>query len=264
MRRALVILILALPLIALPGCPKSPEASSGESLLSQVKVRLSARDAKLSSYRLEGTTREQGLEASFGFAYRAPNKVRGELIKPQRRTWSFDGSKLYDLQPDEKRFTVYELKLPQDKAALLLNQTFSPFASEGFRVPLLLQQGVSVTRIKVPKAADAVEVKMQSKDEAGGAITVTYVLRWPALDFLSKKTEVEGRTSEVRVDEEKCDEALGMCFPQKYTHWEGKDPAATTVLSKVELNPQIPAGEFTLMAPEGFEAKSQQFVEEGK
>ena len=127
-----------------------------------------------------------------------------------------------------------------------------------------MQQGVTVTRTKVPRAAEAVEVKMQSKDEAGGDLTVTYLLRWPALDFLSKRTGLEGRTSEVRVDEEKCDEALGMCFPQKYTHWEGNDPAATTVLSKVEINPQIPAGEFTLQAPEGFEAKNQQFMEELK
>ena len=259
MRRFL--LAVAVPLALLTACPKKADESAA-SLLSRVKVGLSERDAKLTSYRISGVTREQGLEAAFDFAYRAPNKVRGELTKPQRRTYAFDGSKLYDLQPDEKRFTAYELKLSQEKAALFLNQTFSPFASEGFRVPLLMSEGVTVTRVALPKAPEAVEVVLVTKDEASKTLTVTYQLRWPALDFLGKKTELGGNISEVRVDEEHCDEKLKLCFPKKFTHWEGKDPVATTLLTKVEVNPQIPAGEFTLQAPEGFEVKNQQFVEQ--
>jgi outer membrane lipoprotein-sorting protein len=258
MRRSL----LAVPLLLLCACPKpAPETQS--TLLSKVKVGLSERDAKLTSYRLAGATREQGLVGTFEFTYRAPNKVRGQLIKPQRRTYAFDGSRLYDLQPDEKRFTAYELKLPQEKAALYLNQTFAPFASEGFRAPLLLREGVTATRVALPRAPEAVEVVMVTKDEAGQALTVTYRLRWPALDFLGKKSELAGQVEEVRVEEETCDETLKMCFPKKYTHWEGANPVATTELSRVEVNPQIPAGEFTLHAPEGFEAKDQQLVETG-
>ena len=257
-------LLLPVPLLfALAACPK-PAPEGGKNLLSQVKAGLAERDAKVSSYRLVGATREQGLEAGFEFSYRAPNKMRGQLTRPQRRTFSFDGAKLFDLQQDEKRFTAYEMKLPPEKSALFLTQTFSPFASEGYRVPLLLREGVTVTRTAHPKAPEAVEVKMETKDEAGQTLSVVYHLRWPALDFLGKRSETGGQVVEVRVDEEHCEEALKMCFPKKLTQWDGKNPIATTVLSKVEINPQIPAGEFTLSAPEGFDAKDQQLVEQGK
>ncbi len=256
MRRALWLALLLLT----AACPK-PAGDSAKDLLSQLKAGLAERDAKVSSYRLEGVTREQGLEASFQFAYRAPNKLRGVLVRPERRTFAFDGARLYDLQPDGKRFTAYELKLPEAKAAQFLNQTFSVFVSEGFRVPLLLSRGVTVTRAAHPKAREAVEVKVQTQDDSGQALTVTYSLRWPACDFLGKKLELAGKTSETRVDEEHCEPKLGLCFPRQLTLWEGKAPVNTTLLTKVEINPQIPAGEFTLSAPEGFEAQSHELVE---
>jgi outer membrane lipoprotein-sorting protein len=247
-------------LLLLAGCPKKDETTA--QLLSQVKQGLTDRDSKVQSYRLAGMTREQGLEAKFEFEYRAPNKMKGELKSPQARTFSYDGEKLFEVLPDEKKFVAYDMKLPPEKSALFLTQTFSPFAPEGFRAPLLLREGLTVSRSTHPKAPEAIEVKLATVDEAGQSLNVTYVFRWPALDFLSKKMESGGNVMEVRVDDEQCEAALKLCFPRQLTHWEGKNPAATTTMSKIEINPIIPNGQFTLVAPEGFEEKVQALVEQ--
>lgn len=246
-------------LLLLPGCPRKPEQE--RSLISEVRQKLTERDERLQSYRLAGVVREQGQEANFEFEFRQPNKMRGRFTRPVQRTFSWDGQRLYERVEDEKRLITYELKLPPQKSALFLTQTFGPFTPEGFRVPLMLQDSTAA-RTTHRKAAEAVELQMETKDEEGALLAVRYLLRWPSLDFLSKRSESSGQLAEVRVEEEHCEQSLGMCFPKQLTQWRGNEPVATTVLSKVEINPPIAADSFTLTAPEGFEAKLEQLVEE--
>lgn len=255
MRRA-----LALAALALCGCPKKPEEPKGE-LLSLVKEKLTARDGKVQSYHLAGATRQQGQDARFEFFYRHPNRMKGSLTQPVRRSFSWDGQKLFEVVEDDKRFITYEMKLPPHKSLLFLTQTFAPFAPEGYRAPLLLSEGVTATRTSHPRAAEAIEVRQQTKDESGNTLSVTYVLRWPSMDFLKKTSELGGTVSEIRVDAEHCEEPLKLCFPKQLSQWEGGHPVATTALSTVEINPPLPADSFTLTAPEGFEVKSQELIE---
>jgi outer membrane lipoprotein-sorting protein len=224
----------------------------------QVRAHFAERDAKLRSYRFSGTTRELGQVGAFEFECRAPNKVKGELKAPTHRTFSFDGAKLFDVDHDAKKFTAFELKLPAEKAALVLSQTFSPFAPEGFRVPLLLQKGVEAKRVEHPRAKEAVELSLSAKDESGGALSIVYVMRWPSMDFLEKRSG----NAVLRVDDEQCDEKLGLCFPKKLTNVEGGKDVATTELAGIEVNPDIPNDAFTLTPPQGYAAESHQLVEQ--
>lgn len=254
---------LPLVLLALAACPKPARQDDGASLLAQIKQGLADRDARLTSYRLSGVTRQQGLEASFHFEFRAPNRMRGEVQSPQKRTLSFDGQKLFELTPDARKLVTYEIQLPPEKSALYLAQTFAPLAPEGFRAPLLLREGVVATRTRHPRAPEAVELAVTTQDEAGQPLRVTYALRWPALDFLGKRMELGAERMEVRVDDEHCDPGLKMCFPRQLTRWSGETPIATFALGKIELNPPLPQDGFTLSAPEGFEAITRQLVESG-
>ncbi len=255
--------VLALSTAVALGCPKKVEEDSS-SLLSQVKQGLTERDNKVSSYHLKGVTREMGLEASFEFFYRSPNKMRGVLTAPQQRIISYDGEQLFDQSLDEKHFTTFAIKLPPEKRALFLTQSFAPFASEGYRTPLLLRDGVQVVKGTHPKGPQTVEMTMAARSEGGQDVSVTYVLRWPSLDFLAKRVKAGQETQETRVDEEHCEEKLKMCFPKKLTQVQGATSVATTSLTVVEINPALPADTFTLKPPEGYEVKQQELVEAGK
>lgn len=189
--------------------------------------------------------------------------MRGALTRPIQRTFSFDGKRLFEIATDEKRFTRFEMKLPPQKSLLFLTQTFSPFAPEGYRAPLLLSEGVTVTSTTHPKATQAIEVKVATTDDTGTPLEGVYVLRWPSLDFLAKRTAFGGHASEIRVDAEHCDELLKLCFPKQLSQWEGKELIAVTVLSTLSLNPALPAEWFTLAPPPGFEVKTQELVESG-
>jgi outer membrane lipoprotein-sorting protein len=255
--------LCALLLVAFAACPAKKRAESPDNLLSHVKQGLADRDGKLVSYQLAGATRQQGQEAAFEFFYRFPNQMRGVLTQPLKKAFSFDGKSLYELSTDERRFTRFELKLTPQKSLMLLTQTFAPFAPEGYRAPLLLNEGVTATRGSHPKAPEAVELRVATRDEAGQPMSVVYVLRWPTLDFLAKKTELGGRTIEVRVDTEHCEEKLKMCFPKQLSQWEGKDLIASTHLATISLNAPITQESFTLTAPEGFESLQRELVGAG-
>jgi outer membrane lipoprotein-sorting protein len=118
--------ILLLASIAFASACSCKRTDSQVSLLSQVKVALTERDAKVQAYRLTGTTRQQGQEAAFKFEYRAPNRMKGELTSPVSRTFSYDGAKMFEVVPDEKKFVAYDIQLPPEKSALFLTQTFAP------------------------------------------------------------------------------------------------------------------------------------------
>jgi hypothetical protein len=242
---------LSLLLLVLAGCRRADDSAA---LLSDARQRLAARDGKLTSYALAGTAREGAQTLDFRFAYRAPRKMLGTLGAPASRTYAWDGEHLFERSDATKQFITYTHELPPDKHAGVLTDIFAPFAPEGFRTPLLPSKGVSARRASHPRAPEAVELTVKP---AGTDVEVTYVLRWPALDFLGKRTRVGGTTSELRVEEEHCELALALCVPRRLTWWASEQQVAETTLSSVELNPVLPSETFTLTAPEGYEVQTK-------
>ncbi|PTL82952.1 hypothetical protein [Vitiosangium sp. GDMCC 1.1324] len=237
---------LPLFLLVLGGCRRGDETSA---LLADAKQRLSARDGKLTSYVLEGTAREGTQTMDFQFAYRAPQKMLGTLGAPTSRTFAWDGEHLFERDDAAKKFFTYGDTLTPEARTGVLTALFTPFAPEGFRAPLLPQQGVSAHRVSHPRGPEAVELTVKP---AGTDVEVTYVLRWPGMDFLGKRTRSGGATAELRVEEEQCEQALALCVPRRLTQWSGGQQVAETHLSRVELNPTLPAETFTLRAPGGY------------
>jgi outer membrane lipoprotein-sorting protein len=255
----LALLALLAPL-ALAGCSKPQENPAA--VLAVVKQRLLEREARLGSYRFSGTVQDAGAEPiEFSFAHRAPQRMRGALLKPVSRVFAWDGTQLYVQDDAQKRLTTFKDDLPPEKRAGFLTETFSPFTPEGFRVPLLLST-TRARRATHPRAPEAVELSVQVQDGSSGGLEMTYVLRWPALDFLGKRTRAaDGTTAEVRVEEEHCDEALKLCVPKRLTRWSGEQQVGSIQLAQVELNPSLPNDSFTLTAPEGYDVQSRTLVE---
>lgn len=243
--------LLPLFLLVLAGCRR---ADDGAALLSDARQRLSARDGKLTSYVLAGTARQGSQTLDFRFAYRAPRKMLGTLGAPASRTYAWDGEHLFERSDAARQFVTFNDELPPDQRAGVLTELFAPFAPEGFRAPLLPSRGVSARRASHPRAPEAVELTVKPE---GADVEVTYVLRWPALDFLGKRTRDGDSTSELRVEEEHCEQALGLCVPRRLTQWAGERQVAETTLSRVELNPSLPSETFTLTAPEGYEVQTK-------
>ncbi|MFP2932569.1 hypothetical protein ACLESO_46970 [Pyxidicoccus sp. 3LG] len=253
-------LLVSCALLALAGCSRKG-ADEAATLIPEVRTRLAERDAKLSSYRIAGTVKDEGQEAvTFTFDYRAPQRMRGTLGPPASRTFAWDGAHLFQQLDGEKQFSTFKSELPPAKLAGFLTQTFSPFTPEGFRTPLLLRSATA-RRAKHPRAPEAVELVQKLEGEAAG-VEMVYVLRWPKLDFLGRRTRApDGTEAEERVEEEHCDEALGLCVPKRLTRWLGGRQVGETVLGRVELNATLPNDAFTLTAPEGYEVQSRTLVE---
>ncbi|WP_224246972.1 hypothetical protein [Hyalangium gracile] len=248
--------LLSLLLLALAGCSKQSEEAN---LLNEVKRRLTERDARLTSYRLEGRTSEGGAEpVGFTFAYRAPQKMRGALAAPISRTFSWDGERLYERSDADKRFTTFQTEMAAERRAGFLTETFSPFTPEGFRAPLL-PSSVRVKRTSHPRAPEAVEL---TGKVAAEQLEVAYTLRWPSLDFLGKQTRLaDGTAMEVRLEEEHCEKAIELCVPKQLSRWVKGEKVGETTLSTVELNPTLPNDTFTLVAPEGYEVQTKTLVD---
>ncbi|WP_164017500.1 hypothetical protein [Pyxidicoccus trucidator] len=253
-------LLLPCVLLALAGCPRKG-ADANANLASEVKTRLAEREAKLTSYRIAGTVKDEGQEAlSFTFDYRAPQRMRGSLGPPASRTFAWDGTHLFQQVDGEKSFSTFKSELPPAKLVGFLNQTFSPFTPEGFRAPMLLRSATA-RRATHPRAPEAVELVQKLEGEAEG-VEMVYVLRWPRLDFLGKRTRApDGTEAEERVEEEHCQESLGLCVPKRLTRWLGGRQVGETVLGRVELNATLPNDAFTLSAPEGYSVQSKTLVE---
>lgn len=256
--RMLSVPALCLLLAACARRPDEPPAT-----LSQVKAALAQREARISSYRLAGTVTEAGQTVEFEAAYRAPDRVLGTLGKPAQLTLAFDGRQFFELVPAQHMLTAYAIELPPAKAALFLAEKLLPFTPEGYRAPLLPASGVEVRRATHPRAPQAIELRAQAQSEEGAA-TVSYVLRWPSLDFLAKRSEPQGGpASEVRVEEEHCDAKLALCFPRRLSHWHGGQAGAVVALSAVEIGAPVPADAFTLRALPGYTFAERRLTEAG-
>jgi outer membrane lipoprotein-sorting protein len=252
--------LLSVALLLLAGC--SQQAGEPAHLLAEVKRRLAERDTRLTSYQLEGLTREDGAPpVGFTFAYRAPQKMRGTLAAPISRTFSWDGEHLFEQSDTDKRFTTFQNELSPERRAGLLTETFSPFTPEGFRAPLL-PSNMSARRSKHALAAEAVELSAKVADPGAESLEVAYTLRWPSLDFLGKQTRLpDGTVMEVRVEQEHCEKAIELCVPQRLTRWVKGQKVGETTLSRVELNPALPNDTFTLAAPQGYEVQTKTLVD---
>jgi hypothetical protein len=249
--------LLPLFLLVLAGCRRADDPAT---LLANAKQRLSARDGKLSSYQLAGSARQGAQTLDFSFAYRAPQKMLGVLGPPASRTFAWDGEHLFERSDATKQFITFNNELPPDKRAGVLTEIFASFTPEGFRAPLLPAKGVSARRTSHPRAPEAVELTVRPE---GSDVEVTYVLRWPVMDFLGKRTRSGTTTSEIRVEEEHCEQTLALCVPKQLTQWAGEQKVSETTLTRVEFNPSLPADTFTLSPREGYDVQTKTLVVSG-
>lgn len=249
-----------LVLLVLAGCTRPREEPTA--LLAEVKRRLLEREGRLGSYRLSGTVQDTGAEPiAFAFVWRAPQRMRGTLLSPVSRVFSWDGSRFFVQDSAQRSLTTFQDDLTPEQRASFLTETFSSFVPEGFRVPLLLSN-TQARRATHPRAPQAVELSVQVDDGSARGLTMAYVLRWPTLDFLGKRTlGADGATAEVRVEEEYCDEPLKLCVPRRLTRWAGGEQMGRIELSQVELNPSVPNDSFTLTAPEGYTQQHRTLTE---
>ncbi len=245
--------------VLLLGCPKEP-AKAPENLASEARRALAERDKRLTSYLVEVSTTQGDQTATHTFVARG-NRVKGSLLTPTPMTLAFDGTRFFKLSPAEKKLEAFELKLPAEKAALFLTTQFSPFVPEGYRTPLLPSKGVTATKVPHPKGPEAFELVVSTPDEAGKPITVTYVLRFPGGDFLSKKTQAGGVTSELVVEAEHCDVKLSLCVPKVVVQRENGAELGRTTFTRIELSPEVPNDAFSLTAPEGYTFEKHELVE---
>lgn len=172
---------------------------------------------------------------------------------------AFDGQRLFRMQHAERSFVEYQIKLPREKAALLLASVFQPFAPDGFRSPLLPARGVSARHVD---ATGAVEVTVSAHDEAGETVQVTYALRLPSADFLEKRTRAGAHVRVLKMEKEHCDAALKLCVPTRLVELEDDGSVlGVTTVARVELNPPLGQSEFSLVPPPGY-STARQVLEE--
>jgi outer membrane lipoprotein-sorting protein len=250
MPRLAPILVLA---SILGACARGERSDPDAQTLAEAKSGLAERERRLTSFRLEGTVREAGQDASFETAFRAPNRVRGAL-RPGGRTLSFDGIRLYELDPAQK--TVLTLA-PGEGSSAALTQLMAAFVPEGYRAPVMPLGSARARRLRHPRGPEAVELSTETQDEQGRTVEVAYVLRWPSADLIEKRLSAYGTTKTVAVDEEQCDSRLNVCVPRKLTERIDGTVGAVTTLTRIELNGAIPADEFIISPPEGYAARTQ-------
>jgi hypothetical protein len=234
--------------VLMTGCARP---SAEEALLGELKQRLAAREQHLAAYRVVGTVQDGGGVASFRFAFRAPDRMRGTVEGPVGRTFAFDGSTLFLREGEAGAVQAQPLAgLSRAEVAERLHAIFSHFVCAGFRAPLLAPQALRARRLTHPRAAQAVELVSAVPGPGGTPVTATYVLRWPAMDFLEKRLEGAGAPGAVRVEEEACPPGAGVCVPRVWTHWSDGQRVATVRLSEVALGEALPQEVFSL-APAG-------------
>jgi outer membrane lipoprotein-sorting protein len=239
---------LVLGVLLLTGCPKSNEVPVPPSLVGEVKRALAEREKRLTSFKLVVDSTEGENRAHHEVAFRSPNKSRGHMTSPQDFELAFDGTTLVRLIHSAKKYEVVSLDLPAADRAYFLASQFMPFVPEGYRAPLLPQTGVEARSVQRPGVLEAVELTVKP----GEGVTVVYVLRLPAGDFLEKRTTSDGQERVLRMEAEQCDAALKLCVPTKLVERVGETTLGTTEVSGVELNAALPQDTFSPKIPEGW------------
>jgi hypothetical protein len=185
--------------------------------------------------------------------------MRGSLTPPAGRTFSFDGRRLYERVPAEKKLLVYEDALSAPKSAELLARVFDPFVPEGYRAPLLTWKGTKVERVAHPRGPEAVTLREETTVD-GKRLVNAWLLRWPSLDFLEHSLTADTQVT-VRMTRESCDATRGLCVPVGLIETvEGQAPRRTNV-KRVDLDGIAPMDDFALVAEEGEAVEKHQLVE---
>lgn len=227
---------------AVVACAKEPPPSPE---LLAAREALREREQKLTSFHLEAESTEQEDSARYTFTFAAPNLAAGRVQGARDVELAFDGKQLVRIDHAAKTYDV-------QPAPELLHAVFAPFAPEGFRSPLLPTKGVTAKKVRHARAQDAVELTTSP----GDGITVTWVLRMPAGDFLEKRTVNGAHTGILGVVTEQCDGTLRLCVPTKLTETFDDAVLGKTTLSTVELNPKPPPGVFAPQVPDGYRTAS--------
>jgi hypothetical protein len=225
------------------GCPKASEAPVPASLVGEAKRALAEREKRLTSFKLVVDTTEGENRAHHEVAFRSPNKSRGHMTVPQELEVAFDGTTLVRLHHAQKKYEVVSLEMPVADRAYFLASQFMPFVPEGYRAPLLPQSGVEAKMV-----GENVEVTVKP----GEGVVVSWVLRLPSGDFVEKRTRAEGQARVLKMVEEKCEPALGLCVPTRLVEKVGEETLGTTEVTSVELNPALPQDVFAPRMPEGW------------
>src|SRR5919106_4612758 len=185
----------------LSACAREVGREPAWQTLAQAKSALAERERRLTSFRLEGVVQEAGQDAPFATAFRAPNRGRG-VLRADGRTVSFDGAKLYELDPAKKTMVSFE---PGRHASAALTQLLAAFVPEGYRAPVLPLGSAHARRLPHPRGPEAVELSSETRDEQGRTVQIAYLLRWPSADLIEKRLSAYASTKTVAVDEEQCD-----------------------------------------------------------
>ncbi|MDP1828888.1 MAG: hypothetical protein Q8L48_36845 [Archangium sp.] len=234
--------------VLLCGCPKSPDATPPASLVGEAKRALAEREKRLTSFTLVVDSAEGDNRAHHEVAFRSPNKSRGHMTAPVEFVLAFDGTTLVRLSHAQKKYEVVSLDMPPADRAYFLAAQFMPFVPEGFRSPLLPQTGVEAKKVSRPNAVEAVELTVKP----GPGVTVSYVLRLPAGDFLEKRTVADGQARVLRVEKEQCDAKLALCVPLLLVEKQGAVILGSTTVSDVVLNAELPQDTFAPRRPSGW------------
>lgn len=249
MRRTLSLsLALALSLLA---CPPKSDAPAGDVATPEAVQRvLTERARRLTSLQLEVETTLPDEAVRSRFSLRAPDLVRAVRETDQGSTVAFDGERLYRLEPSTKTLEVTEPPRSPAQRARFLEEAFNGFAPDGYLLPALPTKGVTVMEVAHPLSPRAAAVTVRPR--GGETSEVTYILRWPSGDFLSRRVAHDGALTEVSVAEERCDKALRLCVPMKLTERVAGIVGRVTRVTDVSFNPELPVEDFRLSAPEGY------------
>jgi hypothetical protein len=233
-----------LAVLFVTGCPKGSDTPPPASLANEARRALAEREKRLTSFKLVVDSTEGENRAHHEVAFRSPNKSRGHMTSPQELELAFDGTTLVRLIHAQKKYEVVSLEMPAADRAFFLASAFMPFVPEGYRSPLLPQSGVEA------KSTQPNTVELTVKP--GDGVTVSYLLRMPSGDFLEKRSTAEGQTRVLKMESEKCDEALKLCVPTKLVERMGAQILGTTEVTSVELNPALAQDTFSPKVPEGW------------
>lgn len=238
-----------LAVLLFSGCLKGNDAPQPASLANEARRALAEREKRLTSFKLVVDSSEGENRAHHEVAFRSPNKSRGHMTSPQEFELAFDGTTLVRLIHAQKKYEVVSLDMPAADRAFFLASQFMPFVPEGYRAPLLPQSGVEAKGV-MGRAEGFELVELTVKP--GDGVTVVYVLRWPSGDFVEKRTTAEGQTRVLKMESEKCDEALKLCVPTKLVERMGEQVLGTTEVTSMELNAALPQDTFSPKVPEGW------------
>ncbi len=257
MKRVLVV-TFALAAITSTACDKGAPAHAGDpAVLKAATTALDKRLAAIRDYQFEGTARvvETGASMPITYAFLQPQFARGtinvfapsgEAGPTTGQTVTFDGTTILALDHAAKAFGRVDTSMDSDQFLLALHNSFSEFACEGWRPPLIKKEGTHAIAANGQWVLTIAIRDDQLKEEQ-------LVLRASDGAFVEKRTvDKAGKVvASTTVLEELDDPATGLKLPKK---WRRVSPQGTfeVELAKATVNAGIAKEAFTTAVPEGY------------